>query len=67
MFAEGVVYRMEFRKAGPERWYIFDEQFPREVFPTALAQNSYPIYFHDPPGKSGYKSINYIVYIAGAR
>jgi hypothetical protein len=51
---QGVIYRMEFRKAGPERWYIFDEQFPREVFPTALAQNKYPIYFHDPPGKSGY-------------
>jgi hypothetical protein len=54
MITQGIVYRMQFRKAGPERWYIFDEQFPREVFPTALAQNKYPIYFHDPPGKSGY-------------
>ena len=54
MFAQGFVYRVQFRKAGPERWYIFDEQFPREVFPTALGQNKFPIYFYDPPGKSGY-------------
>src|SRR5690349_8264392 len=54
MFTQGFVYRMQFRKAGPERWYIFDEQFPREVFPTALGQNKFPIYFYDPPGKSGY-------------
>jgi hypothetical protein len=54
MFTRGCVYRMQFRKAGPERWYIFDEQFPREVFPTALGQNKFPIYFYDPPGKSGY-------------
>ena len=50
----GTIYRLQFRKAGPERWYIFDEQFPREVFPAALAQNKLPIYFYDPPGKSGY-------------
>jgi Dolichyl-phosphate-mannose-protein mannosyltransferase len=54
VMVQGVVYRMQFSKAGPERWYIFDEQFPREVFPTALAQDKYPIYFYDPPGKSGY-------------
>jgi len=54
MFAQGFVYRVQFHKAGPERWYIFDEQFPREVFPTALGQNKFPIYFYDPPGKSGY-------------
>ena len=23
----GTIYRLQFRKAGPERWYIFDEQF----------------------------------------
>jgi hypothetical protein len=50
----GTIYRLQFRKAGPERWYIFDEQFPREVLPTALAQHRLPIYFYDPPGKSGY-------------
>jgi len=50
----GTIYRLQFRKAGPERWYIFDEQFPREVLPTALSQNRLPLYFHDPPGKSGY-------------
>jgi hypothetical protein len=50
----GTIHRWEFRQAGPERWYIFDEQFPREVFPTALAQNKTPIYFQDPSGKSGY-------------
>jgi hypothetical protein len=54
MIAQGVIYRVQFRRAGPERWYIFDEQFPREVLPTALAQNKLPIYFHDPRGKSGY-------------
>ena len=57
LFAQGVVYRMQFRKAGPERWYIFDEQFPREVFPTALGQNKFPVYFLDPPGKSGYSEM----------
>jgi hypothetical protein len=50
----GTIYRLQFRKTGPERWYIFDEQFPREVLPTALSENRLPIYFHDPPGKSGY-------------
>ena len=50
----GTIYRLQFRRAGPERWYIFDEQFPREVLPTALGQTSKPIYFSDPPGKSGY-------------
>lgn len=50
----GVVHRFQFRQAGPERWYIFDEQFPREVLPTALAERKLPIYFQDPPGKSGY-------------
>jgi hypothetical protein len=54
---QGVVYRAQFRKAGPERWYIFDEQFPREVLPTALSQNRWPIYFHDPPTKSGYAEL----------
>jgi len=54
MIGLGTIYRLQFRKAGPERWYIFDEQFPREVLPTALSQNRIPIYFHDPPGKSGY-------------
>ena len=54
IFVMGTIHRWEFREAGPERWYIFDEQFPREVLPTALAQNKLPIYFQDPPGKSGY-------------
>jgi hypothetical protein len=54
MFTQGFVYRMKFRNAGPQRWYIFDEQFPREVFPTALGQHKFPVYFCDPPGKSGY-------------
>jgi hypothetical protein len=57
MLTQGVIYRVQFRKAGPERWYIFDEQFPREVLPTALAQNKWPIYFHDPPTKSGYAEL----------
>ena len=28
MIGLGTIYRFQFRKAGPERWYIFDEQFP---------------------------------------
>ncbi|MFN2530370.1 MAG: ArnT family glycosyltransferase [Pyrinomonadaceae bacterium] len=54
LIVQGLIYRSQFRKAGPERWYIFDEQFPREVLPMALAQKRSPIYFYDPPGKSGY-------------
>ncbi len=57
MLTQGVIYRAQFRRAGPERWYIFDEQFPRELLPTALAQNRWPIYFHDPPTKSGYAEL----------
>jgi hypothetical protein len=64
---QGVVYRMQFRKAGPERWYIFDEQFPREVFPTALRQNKFPIYFYDPPGKSGYSQMYWYGLLQGLR
>ena len=54
IFVQGLIFRYQFREAGPKRWYIFDEKFPTEVLPTALAQNKRPIYFYDPPGKSGY-------------
>ncbi len=54
MLFQGIVFRFEFHRAGPGRWYVFDEQFPREVFPAALSLNRKPIYLYDPPGKSGY-------------
>ena len=54
VLVQGLIFRFQFKQAGPERWYIFDEQFTREVLPTALAPNKRPIYFYDPPGKSGY-------------
>lgn len=54
ILVQGLIFRLEFTQAGPGRWYIFDDKFPREVLPTALAQNKRPIYFYDPPGKSGY-------------
>ncbi len=54
MLVQGLVFRFEFYRVGPGRWYIFDEQFPREVFPTALSFNKKPIYLYDPSGKSGY-------------
>lgn len=54
LIVQGVIFRVQFREAGPNRWFVFDEQFPREVFPTALSQNKKPIYLHDPHGKSGY-------------
>ena len=54
LLTQGLIYRFQFRNTGPPRWYIFDEQFPREVLPAALAEQKLPIYFQDPPGKSGY-------------
>ena len=65
IFTMGSIHRWEFRKAGPERWYIFDEQFPREVFPLALTQNKTPIYFQDPPGKSGYAEAYWYAILRG--
>lgn len=54
IIVQGTIFRVQFRQAGPDRWFVFDEQFPREVLPTALSQNNKPIYLHDPLGKSGY-------------
>ena len=54
LLTQGAIYRAQFSKAGPERWYIFDEQFPREVLPAALKEKKTPIYLYDPIGKSGY-------------
>jgi hypothetical protein len=56
MLVQGLVFRLQFHREGPPRWYVFDEQFPREVFPTALSLNRKPIYLYDPSGKSGYIS-----------
>jgi hypothetical protein len=54
IIVQGTIFRVQFKQAGPDRWFVFDEQFSREVLPTALSQNNKPIYLHDPPGRSGY-------------
>lgn len=54
LLIQGVVFRWQYHRAGPLRGYVFDEQFPREVFPAALALNKEQIYLYDPLGKSGY-------------
>jgi hypothetical protein len=54
IIVQGTIFRVQFKQAGPDRGFVFDEQFPREVLPTALSQNNKRIYLHDPLGKSGY-------------
>jgi hypothetical protein len=54
MLIQGVFFRWEFQRERLGRGYVFDEQYPREVFPAALSLNKRPIYLYDPTGKSGY-------------
>lgn len=51
---QGLVFQWFFLLRAPERWYVFDARFPRNVFAVALATGQRPIYLFDPPGNSGY-------------
>ena len=54
LLLQGAHFQWLFHRRAPERWYVFDARFPREVLAPALATKRSPIYLYDPPGRSGY-------------
>jgi hypothetical protein len=54
MLVQGAYFQWLFHRRAPERWYVFDARFDREVLAPALATNRSRVYLYDPPGRSGY-------------
>jgi hypothetical protein len=54
MLLQGAHFQWLYHRRAPERWYVFDARFAREVLAPALATGRTPIYLYDPPGRSGY-------------
>jgi hypothetical protein len=55
LVAQGAYFQWRFHARPPERWYVFDERFPRKILAPALeAARGGAVYLYDPPGRSGY-------------